>query len=92
MQIKIDIKSLVFGLVLGVVVFLAMGQVSGGAGETDYGLAVERSGFAIVRDKNNVIYVVDPQRERAMFVQYDSGLYKGRAMDLDLDVTTPQRQ
>jgi hypothetical protein len=92
MQIKIDVKSLVAGLILGVVVFLVMGQVNDGAGETDYGLAVERTGFAVVRDKNNIIYVVDPQRERAMIVQYDGGLYKGRAMDLDLDVTSRERQ
>ena len=92
MQIKIDIKSLVFGLVIGAVVFLMMGQVyEGGAGRTDYGLAVERTGFAIVRDKENIIYVVDPQREKAMIVQYDSGPYKSRPMDLDLNIMAPER-
>jgi hypothetical protein len=92
MQIKIDVKSLIIGLVLGAVVFLVMGQVNDGAGETDYGLAVDRTGFAIVRDKENIIYVIDPQREKATIVAYDNGPYKGRFMDLDTNVTPQQRQ
>ena len=91
MQIKIDVKSLVVGLVLGAVVFLVMGQVYEGAGRTDYGLAVDRTGFAIVRDKNNIIYVVNPQTESATMVQYDNGPYKGRVMDLDANIPTGER-
>jgi hypothetical protein len=92
MQIRIDVKSLVMGLVLGAVVFLAMGQVYDGAGKADFGLAVDRSGFAIVQDKGGIIYVVDPQREKASIVQYDNGPYKGRFMDLDMNVSVEAKK
>jgi hypothetical protein len=92
MQIKIDVKSLVVGLVLGVVVLLAMGQVYSGAGVSDFGLTVDRSGFAIVRDKANIVYVVDPQREKARIIQYDNGPYKGRFMDLDVNLSVEKKK
>ena len=41
MQIKIDVKSLVVGLVLGAVVFLVMGEVYEGAGVSDFGFTVD---------------------------------------------------
>jgi hypothetical protein len=91
MQIKIDIKSLVVGLVLGAVVFLVMGQMYEGAGKSDFGITVDRSGLAIVRDNNNILYVIEPQREKATIIEYDNGPYKGRYVDLDLDVTTRER-
>lgn len=86
MQIKIDIKSLVFGLVLGAIVFMAMGQAYSGSREADFGFTVERTSYAIVRDKAGIIYIVDPQREKARIVEYDNGPYRGRFMDLDMNL------
>jgi hypothetical protein len=92
MQIKIDVKSLIVGLVLGSVVFLVMGQMYDGAGKSDFGLAVDRTGFAIVRDKGGIIYIIDPQREKASLVEYDNGPYKGRFMNLDRTTMAEERK
>ncbi len=92
MQIKIDVKSLIVGLILGAVVFLAMGQVYSGAGESDFGFTVDRTGYAIVRDKAGMIYVIEPQRERARMVEHDDGPYKGRALDLDRAVIVEEKR
>jgi hypothetical protein len=90
MQIKIDIKSLIVGLIIGAVVFLAMGQVYSGAGEADFGFTVDRTGFAIVRDKAGIAYVIDPQRERAKIIFHGDGPYKGRPFNLDRTATAEE--
>jgi hypothetical protein len=83
MQIRIDTKSLVLGLILGLVVFLAMGEVLSGAGKTDFGFTIGYRGYALVTDKAGMAYVIDPQRARAETVEYGDGPYKGRNFDLN---------
>lgn len=91
MQIRIDMKSLVTGLILGLVVFLAMGEVLGGAGKADFGLSIGYRGYALVRDNSGMTYVVDPQKARAEAVVYGSGQYKGRFLDLNRTVKLGER-
>lgn len=82
MRIKIDIKSLLIGLLLGAVVFLAMGQTAGSAGKSDFGFAVERGGKALVMASNGALYSVDAESAEAELVEHRSGSYKGRALNL----------
>jgi len=91
MQIKIDIKSLVAGLIIGIVVFMAMGEVLSSADRTDYGLAIGYRGYALVRDNAGMTYVIDPQRGRANLVEHDDGPYKGRYLDLNRAVKVGEK-
>ena len=83
MQIKLDVKSIILGLILGIFVFLAMGQIYDGSGRADFGFAVDTRSFAVLRDNAGIVYVLDPQRARVEIVEYNNGPLKGRAMDLD---------
>ncbi len=92
MQIRIDTKSLVVGLVLGIVVFVAMGEVLSGAGKTDFGLAIDYRGYALVRDNAGIVYMIDPQTARAQLVEHRDGPYKGRYLDLSRTVKVDEKK
>ena len=89
MELKIDIKTLVIGIVLGIAITMTVGavrrdDVSGDAGKADFGIAVVNNGSAIVRANDGTIYVVDPESEKADFVRVSDGPYKGSALNLNL--------
>ncbi len=92
MQIRIDVKSLVAGFILGAVVFLAMGQALGGAGKSDFGFAVDYRGYAVVRDNAGVAYLIDPQAARAEIIEHRDGPYRGRALDLSRTVKVEEKK
>ncbi len=81
MKTNIDIKSLIIGILLGAVVFLAMGQGLSGAGKADFAIAVQNGGDALVRSDDGTIYSVDLQRARAEIVVHNDGPLKGRFMN-----------
>ena len=90
MQIRIDVKSVLLGLILGGVVFLVMGQALSGAGKADFGISVSSQGraMAIVRSYDGTLYAVDPDKSRAEVIEHSDGPFKGRAFNLNR--TTPQ--
>ncbi|MBN1795300.1 MAG: hypothetical protein JW804_01375 [Sedimentisphaerales bacterium] len=75
MKISIDIKSLLIGFLLAMVVVLVMGQADG-VGKSDFAIATERSGLTLVRADDGTLYVIDPQSARAEFIQYREGPYR----------------
>ena len=91
MKIRIDIKSLVAGLVLGAVVFLAMGQ-SFSADKSDFGIAIGYRGNALVRDINGLLYIVDFTTASAQLVEYKNGPYRGNAFNLNRSINLEQRR
>lgn len=91
MQIRVDVKSLVVGFVLGAVVFLAMGQALSGAGKADFGIALENGGLALVGANDGTVYVVDPRTARAETVAHRDGPAKGLALNLNRVVAREQK-
>ena len=90
MQIRIDVKSVLLGIILGGVVFLVMGQALSGAGKADFGISVSSQGraMAIVRSYDGTLYAVDPDKSRPEVIEHSDGPFRGRAFNLNR--TTPQ--
>ena len=91
MSIRIDVKSLVTGLVIGGVVFLAMGQAPSGAGKADFAIAVENGRLAVVRASDGIVYSVDPRTARAETVVHRDGPAKGLALNLNRVIAREER-
>ncbi len=81
-----DVKTLVIGILLGILLAIVMGQASSGAGKADFAIAMDNRGFALVRANDGVLYVVDPETERAEIVEYRGGPYKGSAFSLNRSI------
>ena len=65
MQLKLDVKTLVIGIVLGIVLTAGLGAVGGSADKTDFGLAISEQGFALVQTADGSFYVVDAEKSSA---------------------------
>lgn len=78
MQLKLDVKTLVAGIVLGVVIAFASGVngvrgvstrgTAGGAGKADFGIAIEKDGLALVQASDGSFFIVDPDKAMAVRV------------------------
>ena len=77
MQPKLDVKTLVIGIVLGIIITVAIGAGGGSANEADFGIAIERGGSVLVRTQDSGLYLIDPVRVTAEMVVHQSGRYKG---------------
>jgi len=91
MNIRIDVKSFVGGLIIGGVVFLAMGQALSGAGKADFAIAVENGGLAVVRTNDGMVYSIDPRTARAETVEHRDGPAKGLALNLNRIIAREER-
>ncbi len=67
MELKVDVKTLVAGIVLGVIITAALGAV-GSADETDFGIALPFKGSAIVRTEDGSLFVVNSENGMAIRV------------------------
>lgn len=65
MQLKLDVKTLVVGIVLGIVLTVGLGAVGGSADKTDFGIAITNQGFALVQTADGSFYVVDAEKSTA---------------------------
>lgn len=86
MKLSGDVKTLVIGILLGILLAVVMGQAYSGAGKADFAIAVDNRGLALVRANDGVLYVVDPESERAEIVEYRDGPYKGSAFSLNRSI------
>ena len=78
MQLKLDVKTLVVGIVLGLVIAFALGVdgvrgvsprgTAGGASKADFGIAIEKDGLALVQTSDGSFFVVDPDKAMAVRV------------------------
>ncbi len=82
MRMNIDVKTLIIGFLLGVVLTMVIGATTGGASKADFGIAIEDNGSAIVRSDDGTLYVVNPDSAKAEYVESRSGPYKGMALNL----------
>ena len=67
MELRVDVKTLVAGIVLGVIITAALGAV-GSADKTDFGIALPFKGLAIVRTENGSLFVVNSENGMAVRV------------------------
>ncbi len=90
MELKVDVKTLVAGILLGVIITAALGAV-GSADETDFGIALPFKGSAIVRTEDGSLFVVNSENGMATRVMQrrklssdpdDSRTSKGRPFNL----------
>ncbi|MFA5554239.1 MAG: hypothetical protein WCZ89_01535 [Phycisphaerae bacterium] len=91
MKASIDVKTLIIGILTGLVLALVMGQTASTANKADFGISLDRTSFAIVRADDGTLYAIDPQNTRAEVIQYRSGPYKGRAFNLTLPAEPVRR-
>ena len=56
---KIDIKSAIIGLLLGVIVMITLGAGSGGNG-SDFGFTIPSGSKALIKDSSGRALLVDP--------------------------------
>ena len=66
MKVAIDIKTLVIGLILGVVLAFSLGI--NGSGKSDFGVSLDSDGYSLVRVEDGGFYVVNPRTAMATHV------------------------
>ncbi|UCC22482.1 MAG: hypothetical protein JSW23_12035 [Planctomycetota bacterium] len=69
MELKLDVKTLIIGIALGVIVTATLGQVSGSADKADFGIAVQTRGFALVRAVDGLLYSIDMEKSKAELIE-----------------------
>jgi len=72
MELKLDVKTLIIGIVLGVIITVGSGLNGGSADRADFGIAIENKGFALVRTSDGSFYIVDAERSAAEAVENKS--------------------
>lgn len=68
MKLKLDVKSLVTGVAVGIILAIVAG--AGSADADRFGIAVEEKGMAVVRANNGYFYVINPDTGMAVKVLY----------------------
>jgi hypothetical protein len=68
MQLGLDVKTLVVGILLGVGLAVAIGAGAGSADAARFGIAVEPEGAALVQTSNGGFYIVNPGNAMAVRV------------------------
>ena len=69
MQLKLDVKTLIVGIVLGVIITAAIGA-GGSADSAAFGIAIESDGSALVKAHDDSLYIVDSKNGMATRVLY----------------------
>jgi hypothetical protein len=71
MELKLDVKTLVIGIAIGVVVTAVIGAGYESAGKADFGIAIPSytgEGSALVRTADDGLYLVNPKSGMAVRV------------------------
>jgi hypothetical protein len=71
MELKLDVKTLVVGIALGVIVTAVIGAGTGSADKADFGIAIPTStgdGVALVRTADDGLYIVNSKSGMAVKV------------------------
>ena len=74
MELKLDVKTLIIGIAVGVIVTVAIGASAGSADVDRFGIAIEQKGSALVRTSDGDFYVVNPDNSMATRVLTFRGL------------------
>ena len=69
MELKLDVKTLVVGIALGVILTATLGANGGSANKADFGIAIEDNGFALVKTAGGAFYLVEAEKNTAERVE-----------------------
>jgi hypothetical protein len=69
MQLKLDVKTLIIGIVLGVIITAAIGAGSS-ADSAPFGVAIEFNSSALVKAHDDSLYIIDSKNGMATRVLY----------------------
>jgi len=84
MELKLDIKTLVVGIALGVIITAVLGAV-GSADKADFGVAIENKGSALVKTQDGNFYIVNAENGVATRV------LEARSLSADPDDQRPTK-
>ena len=59
MQLKLDVKTLIAGIALGIIITAVIGAGAGSADEARFGMAIESKGSALVQTRDGSLYIVN---------------------------------
>ena len=68
MQLKLDVKTLVIGILLGAAIAAAIGADIGSADAARFGIALEKDGSALVQTSDGSFLIVNPNSGMAVRV------------------------
>ncbi|MHC4220888.1 MAG: hypothetical protein ACYST9_00580 [Planctomycetota bacterium] len=95
MQLKLDAKTLMVGIAVGVVLTVAIVAGVGSAESARFGIAVEEKGAALVQTSSGSLYIVNPRTGMATRVLRHGSLNQdpgdsrnGRSNPLSLTMST----
>jgi len=74
MELKLDVKTLIIGIALGIVTAAAIGASVGSADVDRFGIAIEPKGAALVKTSAGDFYIVNPENGMAVRVLTASNL------------------
>ena len=83
MELKLDVKTLIIGITLGIMITAALGVNGGSADKADFGIAIQNQGFALVRTSDGAFYIVDAARATAERIQDKSRGARDRFFDFE---------
>ncbi len=65
MKITIDIKTLIVGIILGVIIVMVSGAGDGSADADRFGIALPKDGYGLIHTQDGGFYVVNPKNAMA---------------------------
>ena len=65
MKITIDIKTLIVGIILGVIIVMVSGAGDGSADADRFGIALPTDGYGLIRTQDGGFYIVNPKNAMA---------------------------
>ena len=74
MQLKLDIKTLIIGIVLGVVLTALIGAGADSADAARFGIAIEPKGKALVKTSGGALYIISPEKGMAVRVLHAASI------------------
>ena len=101
MELKLDVKTLVIGIALGIIVTAVIGAGVGSADKADFGIAIPSStgeGAALVRTSDDALYIVNSKSGMAIRVlqasinadPFDRRNTKGKPFSLSSSSQSPK--
>ena len=85
MELKLDIKTLVVGIVLGVIITVVLGAGVGSADADRFGIAIENKGSALVKTQDGNFYIVNAENGVA------TRILEARSLSADPDDQRPTK-
>lgn len=81
MELKLDVKTLIVGIALGVILAVTLGANGGSADRADFGIAIEDKGWALVRTSDGAFYVIEAEKAAATRVEDDTKGSRSKYLD-----------